>query len=29
MSVKVTGRFNDISCETKLAFMCEQEIRFD
>jgi hypothetical protein len=29
LSVKVTGGLNDISCEIKLAFVCEQEIRFD
>jgi hypothetical protein len=26
MSVKITGGLNDVPCELKLAFMCEQEI---
>jgi len=29
MSVKVTGGLNDISCDLKLAFMCEKEIDFN
>jgi hypothetical protein len=29
MSVKVTGGLNDIPCEIKLAFICEQEMGFD
>jgi len=26
LAVKANGGLNDVSCELKLAFMCEQEI---